>query len=294
MRTSILYILLLLSFTFYNAYSQKHVNVITKSIVKEFEYSGETFVIQGEKSNINIQRWNAKKIKIEIKLIAKNPIESKAKRDLDVMHYSFQNDNRFIRVNNYFKSNEITDITSNLSIEYSIYIPNKCNIQLINLYGSVSISNIETSGNINNSFGSVVLNNIIGSLTVDLHFADLNVNGLSGLVTIKTKNSDIQLHKISGDYKLNATYGSIEITSTEKLNNLTINAQRTSVSIIIRKFEDFNYSLSTQNDKIIVPSEYTKLIKEEAGLLKFNKASGSENKSIKINTTYCPITLKTE
>ena len=294
MRTSILNILLLLTFPLYNVYSQKQVNVITKSIIKEFEYLGETFIIHGEKSNINIQTWNEKKIKIEIKLIAKNPIESKAKRDLEVMHYSFQNDDKFIKVNNYFKSNEITDITSNLSIEYSIYIPNKCNIQLINLYGSVTISKIEASANIKNSFGSVVLNNIIGNLTIDLHFANLNVNGLSGLVTIKTKNSDVQLHRISGDYKLNATYGSIEITSTEKLNNLTINAQRTSVSLIIKNLEDYNYLLSTQNDKILVPSEYTKLIKEEAGLQKFNKAYSSNNKSIKINTTYCPITLKTE
>jgi hypothetical protein len=62
----------------------------------------------------------------------------------------------------------------------------------------------------------------------------------------------------------------------------------------MHKIEEYNFSRSTQGDKIIEPQEYTQSISEESGLLKFTKASGSTIKSITINTTYCPITLKTE
>lgn len=293
-RTTKIYFFIVLTFITVTVHSQIQVNVITKSVTKEFVFSGETVFIQGEKSTINFQTWSEKKIKIEMKLISKNPLESKAKRDLEVMHYTFQNDNKYIKANNYFKSNEITDISSNLSVEYSIYIPAKCTIQVINLYGNVILSNMEVTGTIKNSFGEVRLNNISGTLLFDMHYSDLSADNLSGKFTINTRNSDVQLKKISGDFNLKSTYGNIVITSIGKLNNLTINAQRTKVLVAVREFTDFNYMLTTQNDKIIVPLEYTKLIKEESGLFKFSSSSGKTNNSIQINTTYCPITLKSE
>ena len=295
MRTSIkLYILLLMTFANINTYSQKLVNVITKTVVKEFEYSGKTVIIHGEKSNITVQRWKGKKIKIEIQLIAKNHDKSKAERDLNVMQYSFQNGDKYIKASNYFKSNGTTDITSNLSVEYSIYIPGKTNIQLINLYGDVNLNSVEISGKLKNSFGNIKINNVIGDLTVDMHYANLKCTGLSGKVTINAKNSDILLHEISGDYNLTTTYGTINIASVTGLRNLLVNAQRTSIYVTIDNFEDYNYSLSVKDDKIIVPAGYTSLIKEESGLLKFIKHSNSINNLISIHTTFCPITLKTE
>jgi len=108
MRTPIkIFILLLLAFTIHNTYSQDKVNVITKSVTKEFEYSGETLIIQGEKSNMTIHAWNEKKIKIEMKLIAKNPIESKALKDIEIMQYTFQKEGKQVKVRNYFKSGKI-------------------------------------------------------------------------------------------------------------------------------------------------------------------------------------------
>ena len=272
--------------------AQVKVNVIEKTVKKEFDYTGEKIIILGEKSDISIQKWEGKKVKVQISLIAKNPSKTRAEKDIDILQYSVSQTADAIKLSNFFRSDRIVDVSSNLSVEYFIYVPSACNVEIKNLYGKTDIANVSISGKIDNSFGSVSLRNISGKLDVDLYYSNLSGTGTRGELNIGAKNSDLFMKDLAGKNTINTTYGEINIEPSKDLKALDILSQRSSVIIVTDNFGYYNYELDAYKDQIILPAKYSPSVTKESGGSLFRQSSHTNNASVKIKTTYCPITIK--
>ncbi len=292
MKGALVYILLVfIGFTNYLS-AQKKVNVITKTITREFNYSNETLVINAEKSNINIHQGEGNKVKVQIDLIAKNPSKSDAENDMDIMQYYISQSEGAINLSNFFKSDRMVEITSNLSAAYDIYIPLACNVDIKNLYGQINMNDAQVSGEIDNSFGSVSLQNITGNLHINLSFSDLASSNTDGELKIDAKNANLSMKNLSGKNTVNTTYGEIEIKSLHELKVLDVDAKRCSVNLNVDQFENYNYNLGAYKKEIILPEKYSsKIIKDSSSNL-FSQQYNSNNSLIKIKSTYCPITIQ--
>jgi hypothetical protein len=290
-KTLIYVVILFLSFSNYTIAQQK-VNVITKTIKKEFDYEQEKIIIRGEKSNINIYQWQGDKLKIQIDLIAKNPSKLKAEKDIEVLQYSIGQKGDSINLGNFFKSNKIVGISSNLSVDYHIYIPLKCYVDIKNLYGKVNIHNVRIYGKIDNSFGSTSLQNTSGNCLVNLYYSKFTSNSTNGELKVNAENSNLTLKNISGIYELYATYGEIHIESLQNLKELKISAQRSSVFLTVERFKDYNYELETFKNEIIIPEVYRDKIIKASSTSSYKNKFSANNNMLNIKTTYCPITVK--
>jgi hypothetical protein len=275
-------------------YAQTKVQVVSKIISKEYAYDGQSKItIKGEKSDISIIGGNYSTMKVEILLISKCTDKETALNDLKFINYSIQQKDKEIIMSNNFISPDIKNIKSNLSVRYIISVPEKCNLQITNLYGNIELKNLSITGEINNSFGDISMKDIKGAFSVHLYYSNIFAAGINAILKCKSENSDQVFENVSGTYDLITSYGKINFTANNDLRKIDINASRSTVEVQVDNFEKYNYSLAAMDDEIILPDAFKNMIKKEFGLKKFDHVSNS-NFTIKVKTTYCPITIKTK
>ena len=292
MRTQkYIYLILILLSSSLVTFTQEKVFVVTKTITREYDITNKNLIIQGEKADITLTNSLDDKVNIEIKLIAKSYIKEIAKRDLAVAKYRIEDLQNKLKIKNYFESEEISKVSSNLSVEYIIQIPENANIQIQNIYGDIYFDNTKVNGKVVNSFGAVTIENGSGKLDFDLSYAELKMINSRGNYTINSKSSKIVFDNISGNYTLKTLYGDLLVASMKNVDMLCLNGQRTKVDVSLPNIEDYSINMSTKRDNIIVPVELENKIIKDSGLSTFEQVNSIEKPTLNIHTTYCPITL---
>jgi len=294
MNLKILQIILLLFFTGFvrPVCGQDEVNVVTKIIKKNLKSINKTLIIKGEKSTINIVSWEKDYYGVELKLISKNTNKKQAETDLNIIQYEIVENQNDYSLKNYFGSDKFGNVKSNLSVVYSIKMPKNVRFDISNIYGNVYLSNINASGKLSNSFGETHLSNISGNYTINAYYSDLYVKDVNMVINCTSDKSDIEMVNVSGTIMVNANYGKISFSPGNELVNLQVDAKRTTVFLNDFDLNAYNYSLTTKSSGIALPESWkAKLVKQDGNVL-FNQNSGANKPFIKIQTSYCQITIK--
>lgn len=277
-----------------SGYAQQRIFVVTKTISKEYNiYTNPELKIKGEKSDIFISGWKNKSVKIEVQLISRNPKKDKAEQDLKYLKYELNRTGGTISLSNSFISDKNARISSNLSMKYSIWIPDNTLIMIENLYGEIHIENVSFQGDIQNSFGEVYMNKIKGKSELDLYYADTRLTNINAKMICKAVNSQLHFDNASGDYEISSNYGNVSFSPGDYLQSLLVKSTRTEVNVHVSNIEKYSYKLATQNSDLKVPVNYAERIKKESRIYRFDLNTNSLNPTIQIETTYCPITINT-
>ncbi len=279
---------------FVSSFPQQKIYVVTKTISKEYQTTSKPEVkIKGEKSDISINSWKNKSVKIEIQLIARNPKKEKAEEDLKFINYNLDKSGESISMSNIFQSDKNAQITSNLSVKYNVWIPDNSIIKIENLYGDVIIENSFVQADIHNSFGQVNMKAITGKLNLNLYYADTRITNIQALVICNAVNSELSFVNASGAYEIASNYGNINFDAGENLKKLQVKSTRTEIGVEVGNFKKYSYNLVTQSSNLNLPGNYNSKIKKEARISRFEMNTNSSNPYIHIETTYCPIHINT-
>jgi hypothetical protein len=100
------------------------------------------------------------------------------------------------------------------SIDYTIKVPEKLNVEVINKLGKVEASSIAGNLKINNTNGNINVKSVTGSLTIENRFGDIELKNATGLVDVKNENGAIIFSSdatLERDVKLEGKFGNVTL-----------------------------------------------------------------------------------
>ena len=288
-------VFILLSFILLNGekvLAQTKIQVITKTISKNIPYkTGKTIKIVGEKATVSIQSWDKNYISATISLIAKHPNKKTAEDDIRFIEYKvFETDNT-IEISNFFSQKTgFKEITSNLNARFELFVPESSPLSIVLVYGSASIINAKGSLSLDLSFAQLTMKNIEGETKIKTYYGDIEAEDICSNLNIQSEMADLTLRNLSGSCFIQSKYGNLVLVPTEKLKNLDINSNRSTVTILIEKLDGFSFKFETQNADIKVPEVLKKQVVNNLFSSQFQQ--NSNKPLVQVKGKYSPITLK--
>jgi hypothetical protein len=122
--------------------------------------------------------------------------------------------------------------------------------------------------------------------------SDLSATDALGPVTLTTRNRNINLERIGGDVSVTNHNGSVDVTSTPPLSNVTIENRNGSVAITVPERSSFAYQFDATNGDI--QSDFSEIKIPDGGLQKktVSGTEGSGGPLLRITTSQGDISLK--
>lgn len=266
--------------------AQQEVYKVSKQMNRNFTKEVKMVEISGEKATIEIEGWNKDFIEVHIRLISRNPHKKRAESDLQNIKTDLIQTGSTLRIMNLFEGKSEL-ITSNLSVEYQMTVPEKVSINVRNLYGKVVAKNITDPLCVNVSFGSLQLDSVWGNSTIISNYCSIRGNNIGGSFSCTAEKTDINLTNVNALVKIESKYGEIALVVNSNQYPVTINSHRTKLSLTIPE-KPFNYKLKTLYSEISVPG--MNAIKDDF----YEKKTSDQIPMLELNTSYCPIIILTE
>lgn len=266
--------------------AQQIVHKVSKQIHKEYTIGINELEIIGEKSSITVIGWDKNYIDVEMVLISRNTDKKSAINDINFIKIEDKKSESKLLLKNYFDG-QAKKLSSNLSVEYRIKLPVNVSLKIMNLYGKVELSNLNTNLSASTSFGTIELNNIKGKTEIQNMYSNFTGNLISGSLKCISEKSDIKLTNITSSVLIESKYGEINLQLIDNSYPIELNCLRSEVNITIPR-QAFNYQLNTLNSTIKVPG------KEQIETDQYQFETSKNASTLNINTTYCPIIINYE
>jgi hypothetical protein len=185
-------------------------------------------------------------------------------------------------------------VRSDLRAEYTVLMPAESPLQVVNTYGQTELTDLTGRQELEQSFGKIALRNLRGTLAVTARYADLTATNLQASFRCEASKSAVQLVGLGGDCTVHNYYGSVRVQPTATLQNLTIVADRTEVTISAPQPELFAYQLNVQQGALAVPSAYAASKKGNASRASLSVPAAAPRRLVRVSTSYAPLTLQTQ
>lgn len=274
------------------ASAQPKIQVVTKSITKSIPYSaGKSIKVVGEKAEISVQSWDKSYLSVKLSLIAKHPNGKTAEEDLKYVDYKIDDKQNEVSISNFFTQKiGYKDINSNLSAKIELLLPSGCNLNITDLYGSISLNGISGKFQIDLSFTQLAMSDVKGLINIKSHYGDIDAENVDAQLEVKSDMADISFKNLSGASSFEGNYGQISIAPSIKISSININTDRTGIDIAADKLNEFDFEIETRFGSIKVPKELKKSVDSNLTRSKFQQKNGKP--LIRINGNYSTITLK--
>lgn len=229
--------------------------VVTKTIEDTYPYRpGNEVAVEGEKAEIFVETWDKQEINIRLEMTAKHTELETAKKDLENLEFITDRAGDKIFLKNTRLNKELRP-ESELIVHYYITLPEECPVYLKSHFGSANISNLRNRLRINGEYSQVNINNVQGLLDIRTRFGDIFGEKIDGNVVINSRRSDIELIDVGGSFTINAQYGELRLSPNSRLLDLQINAEKADVHLIDPKGSPLNYTLTSNQGKMVLPNE---------------------------------------
>jgi hypothetical protein len=282
--------MMLLLFTGVFAQDIEDVRRITKSYKAT---SGTTIEVSNKYGMIHIGSWDKDSVKIEIEMIARGKNQKKLMKVKEGIDFKFVHSQHYIIVRSVFEGagrNLLRDFTGavipnadeSVEINYQVYLPRKCNLEVDNKYGDVYTDDLDGNIEITIAYGNLKAHNFSGNTEINLSFGDADINEIkAGRITLNY--SDIDIEKAG---RISMTTKSSEVC-IEDVQSLRINSRRD--KYMLRKVGTLNGSSSFSTLTVTLLSErvYSDL---KYGSIDVKKV-GSDFSRINVNSKYTDVFL---
>ena len=245
---------LLLLLCWGNLLAQEVVQVVTKTIEKQFDYhDGYEVNVEGQKAEIFVETWAKDEIDIRLEISAKHPDLAVAEQELETVNFVTERIKNKIYLRNY-RYGGAEQTSSILSVTYYITLPEDCPVYVKNYFGTANISNLRNRLRIFGEFSQIDINNVEGLIDIRTRFGDIVGERIDGNVTINARRSDVTLYEIAGNYQINAQYGILKLLPTTDLLSLDISAEKSEVHLYGDEPEQFAYLLTATHGQVTTPN----------------------------------------
>ncbi|MDH7493652.1 MAG: DUF4097 family beta strand repeat-containing protein [Candidatus Saccharicenans sp.] len=159
--------------------------------------------------------WKEEKVKIEAVKYATGSTEAKAKENADKVTIEVKAEPGLVRIETkYPESRRWFGGDSNVSVDYTIWIPEQASIDSKSVSGDVRV---EKTG------GAVRVSTVSGSVTVMGGKKTVSAKAVSGDIEVIGTEGDCELSSVSGDIRVSQVKGSVEaevVSGSVKLQNI--------------------------------------------------------------------------
>jgi hypothetical protein len=277
------------------AAAQEKIQVVTQTLDKRIPYTpGEALTIDARKATVQVQEWKETYIQLTLKLIAKHPQRQVAESDLQYLKYEIKKEKNTHVFTNYFHTtaSDYSRVRSNLKAQYEIKLPAGCQLKVSNSYGTITLQKLSSAAELSISFGELQLTDLKGTIKINSTYGDIKGDNISGSISCKAEKANIYLTRASGTYDITNSYGQITVSATPALTGLKVAGSRTTVSVDVPVFDQYNYLLSTTFSDIQLPENAQNGISRNlAGKKIYDAKNAKAQASIQISTTFSPITI---
>jgi hypothetical protein len=255
----------------------------TRQIKETFPISNDGLLgIQNKYGNISITTSDRNNVEISVLIKVKSNSESKGKKYFDGIDISFENSPTKVMAKTVLPDEENDSWFSlwpnnknvDIEIHYAISAPKDINIDLIDKYGNISISEITGTANIENKYGDVNIETIGNDLQMDLGYGNASISNMND-ATLLIKYSKVKVGK-GKRVAVESKYSTLSFENIATLKSLTKydNYKISNASHISNegKYDTWNIG---QIGEINIDSKYTDIVVNELGTkASFNTSYG--------------------
>lgn len=238
--------------------AQVTLQVVSKKMEKSWPYvDGAEVNIEGEKAEIKVETWERNEVKIVIEIISKHPDKNMAEQDMKAMIFKDEQHSNNIYFRNYI--NKELKPESDLSVIYTVTLPEDCPVYLKNNFGLTYVSDLTNALTIVSEFSKIFLDNLKGNIGVTTRFGDLDGESIDGNVKINSRRSDVTLREIKGNWDINSQYGVIKLFTvpypSSGLLSLDIDAEKSDVYFFDPHPDKYGFNLIAHYGNITTPQD---------------------------------------
>lgn len=276
------------------------------------ELDGSTkLILTNHLGDVSVKKSSTNKIELEADIVVKNNDEEYAKSIIDSL-IKIEKAN-IIQVDSTI-SNYLSDKyrIQNISINYTIKVPENIDIEVNNRFGKVSAQELINNLKVSNSNGDIDLSRISGKVNISNRFGKIRVSDASSNVDIDGSNGDILLKNIGGNTKISNKFGQVELYNIDKkidINNINgailinsdkivvddINIQNKfgGITLKLPEAQQGTFSCDTRFGKI-TSGLMLKIVEEHGNTERASGKIGSSAVNIRIDNTNGDINLLTK
>ena len=294
-QTGLLLAILLLAGPAGRAQSPQKVQVVTRTLSQSWAcLPGMAVRIRAEKATVLVRGWDKPQVQVTLRLSARHPERAVAEQDLPVAQYRLQqNGNALDLLNFYTLAANAPAVRSDLRAEYTVWMPAGNPLHVANTYGQTELADLSGRQTLTQNFGRITLRNLRGTLAVMARYADLTANNVLADFTCEANKSAVQLLGLGGECLVRNFYGSVQVQPTAALRRLTVQADRSEVTISVTQPEQFAYQLGVQQGSLKVPAALAAAKKGSTSHPTLTTAPAGAP-VVRASTTYAPLTLQTQ
>jgi hypothetical protein len=235
-----------------------------KTVKKEFAISSNgTVYLANKYGKVDVKTWDRNRVKLDIRISVRTNSESNAQKVFNRININFSNTSDLVKAITEIepkKSNSIFggwgNDKSDYTIDYEVYLPVSCQLELSNKYGDVYVDKMNAPIKLNIAHGSFKMDGSSDDVRVDVKHSNGTL-GAGKNVYFSIKHSNLKLLRAE-DVEFSSKHSNITI---EKANSIRCSSKYD--NYIIESAREIRNSGKYDNfeigsvDEISVSAKYT-------------------------------------
>lgn len=199
-------------------------------------------------------------------------------------------------VNNAFSDTTIREVDGNLSVDAAYTNLDVTGIRgdlvVKGSYGSSSLRNVDGNVLVTSDFGKTSLIDVSGDIEAATSFGGIEAKGVDGDFKASGSYTVIEGKNINGNAVANTEYGTVRFQGVD--GDMTVDARRSDVTIVLDQASDHRIYLETQNGNLTLQGTLSKLQPQTdtAGRKTVTTVLGAGTHSINVRNVQGNISLK--
>lgn len=282
-------------------FTQTTVKLVTRKIEQKWETKeGCQIFIAADKARIKVEQSEGNTLEVELKLISKHANLDVAKKEVLYLKYSLtEKGNDYYLNNNILLPKKTASADSRLTAIYTIKAPKECRINITNMLGNTTLSNLNNQVDISISYGNLYVNNCTGKLNVRTKVGDIEIKNSDINAELFTEYSEINMDDINGNIKIQARFGNINLVPGKQLETLMINANKTDVYVFNEYCTEYSLDVNADHGVIntsegcyIKSKNVFKTLQHNGKTTQLNYPKTGNTGSINIKTKFSDVNLR--
>lgn len=278
-------------------WAQQKVQVVTRTLEQQWTCPPNVLVrIRAEKATLRVQGWDKPQVQVVLRLSARHPDRSVAEQDLKAAGYRLERNGNALDLLNFFTLPAgVATVRSDLRAEYTVWMPTSNALQAVNTYGRTELVDLQGKQRLEQDFGQITLRNLRGTLNLVARYTDLTASNVEANLTCDANKSAVQLLGLGGTCLVRNRYGSVQVQPEASLRQLTVEADRTAVTISVLQPLQFAYQLSVLQGSLDVPDGNGMVRRTASGRTTLGtKTTPTDRPLIRVSTSYAPLTVQSQ
>jgi len=201
----------------------------TKTIKKEFPIDAKGKVnIENRYGKVDVSTWERERVKIDVRITVRASNEARAQEGFDRIKIDFSDNREYVSATTQIGEGEKSFWNSwtnawggkiDFTIDYQVYMPASCDLDLSNKYGDSHIASLAGDVNINIKYGNFELQETEGDLEVVLGYGNGTVERARN-VSADGKYCNLKV-KHANDVSIVSKYSKIKIEEAKAVKTVS-------------------------------------------------------------------------